>query len=445
MAERHGGTAGDVLTRAISRRGVARLIGAAATGTVAGLSAASAAAQGAPLGTPVPAGDGTSTEAVTFALSDGTTTHGQFDHPAGAAPFPAVLLLQGSGPTDRHETLIGADGVARRPFDQIAAALTDRGLAVFRYDKRGVCPPSRVCDPTAYATQSKPVLSEDAALAYARMTANPLIDAKRTAVLGHSEGAWLAPALPARFPSIRALVLIGTGLGPMHVLSFSQVTLPLLGAAPYDANGDGALAASEIPFADPAAMARFQQRIRPQGQLFLLRYDEGLRPVGLNPVLETNGDGTLGLLTEVRPVYEAFLAGIAHPLAVAEQYADPSILPLARQSFAEAEAFDAGIYASYQTEPMDQQLRTLLGVPSRPHLLIVNGEHDDQTPASSATLLVELLIRAGYEPEPTLRIYPGLGHVLGPQADIFAPVSAEMQPGPVADIGDWLAAALAAG
>ena len=42
----------------------------------------------------------------------------------------------------------------RRPFDLIANNLTSRGLAVFRYDKRGVCPLSQLCDPAAYAAQS---------------------------------------------------------------------------------------------------------------------------------------------------------------------------------------------------------------------------------------------------------------------------------------------------
>ncbi len=400
-------------------------------------------AQGTPVATPI-ATEGVpgSVEVVEFALSGGVTTHGQFDYPAnGAPPYPAVLLIQGSGPIDRHETFVDPDGTVRRPFDLIAEALTSRGLAVFRYDKRGVCPPSQVCDPAAYATQSKPVLTEDAALAYARMIANPLIDARRTAVLGHSEGTWLAPALPDRFPDIQALVLISTGLGVMHALSFSQVTLPLLGVAPYDTDDDGALALDEVPLADPVAMARFQERIRVQGQLLLLSYEgsgQDLRPVGLNPKLDVNGDGRIDFLTELRPVYEAFFASIASPLAVIEQYADPAILPLAQAAF--SEGFEAGMYASYQAEPLDQNLRTLLGLPYKPRVLIVNGEHDDQTPASSAQLLGEGLAEAGFTV--TTRIYPGLSHVLSPQADIFAPYGADMQAEPIAATGDWLVDAL---
>jgi pimeloyl-ACP methyl ester carboxylesterase len=353
-----------------------------------------------------------------------------------------VLLVQGSGPTDRYETIVDPDGMAHRPFDLIAQDLTSRGMAVFRYDKRGVCPPSRVCDADVYAAQSKPVLTEDAALAYARMIANPAIEAARTAVLGHSEGTWLAPALPARFPDIRALVLIGTGLGPMHVLSFSQVTLPLLGAALYDADNDGALAPNEFPLADPSTLTRFLQRIRVQGQLLLLAYEGdaiGQRPVGLNRKLDGNGDGKIGLLTELRPAYEAFFAGIAAPLEVIQAYADPAVLPFAQAAF--AEGFEAGMYASYQAEPLDANLRALLALPRWPRLLIVNGEHDDQTPVSSARLLADRLAAAGFPVD--IEIYPGLSHVLSPQADIFAPYGADMQPGPIADIGAWLVDALA--
>jgi pimeloyl-ACP methyl ester carboxylesterase len=383
-------------------------------------------------------------EEVTFALSGGVTTHGQFDYPSqGEPPYPAVLLLQGSGPTDRHEALHQPDGTIQRPFDLITEELTGRGLAVFRFDKRGVCPPSQPCDPVAYGEQTKPVLTEDAALAYARMLANPLIDPERTAVLGHSEGTWLAPDLVTRFPEIRALVLISTGLGPMHTLSFTQVDLPLLGAAAFDANHDGALTEDELP-TDPAALPGFLARIRVQGQMFLLRYEGSgadLRPVGLNLRLDANGDGKLDLLTEVRPVYETFFANLPTPLAVLEPYADPSVLPAVAPLVEQLETFEGALYASYWAEPMDVSLRALLAGPEDIQILIVNGEHDDQTPVFSARLLGDRLAVEGFAV--TTRIYPGLSHVLSPQVDIFAPYDADMQAEPVAEIGAWLAEALA--
>lgn len=422
---------------ATRRRFLQTMAGAAA---VAAASPLGVRAQGTPPPAATPAAPGE--EEVTFNLSGGVTTRGVFAYPTnGTPPFPAVLLLQGSGPTDRDETLFEPDGTMQQPFVKIAEALAQHGIASFRFDKRGVSPPSTIADAEAYAQQTRPVLTEDAGLAYEEMVANSRIDADRTAVLGHSEGTWLAPYLPAMHPQVRALVLVATGLGPMHALTFSQVTLPLLGLVPYDTDDDGAIAPEELAFTDPAAAAEFQARIRVQGQLLLLRYEgtgQDLRPVGLNMTLDTNGDGKLDLLTEVRPAYEAFLAGIAHPLAVVEQYADPSVLDTARAALAAAEAQDAALYASYQAEPMDQSLRTLLALPDRPAILIVNGEHDDQTPASSATLLGERLEAAGYTPAPTVTIYPGLSHVLSPQESLFAPYGADMQPEPIADIAVWL-------
>jgi dienelactone hydrolase len=430
----------------LSRRDALRRFAAAATaGPLLARGGLKVRAQGTPAATP--RGDarpGTVIEEVTFDLSGGVTTHGQFDYPSrGEPPFPAVLMLQGSGPVDRHETFVLPDGTSQRPFDLIAGELTNRGLAVFRFDKRGVCPPSQPCDPVAYGEQTKPVLTADALLAYARMIANPLIDADRTAVLGHSEGTWLAPALPVEFPNIRALVLIGTGLGPMHVLSFTQVALPLLGLASFDTNGDGAIAEDELPTA-PADVARFQARMRVQGQIFLLRYEGSgaeLRPAGLNLRLDSNGDGKLDLLTEVRPVYEAFFANLQTPLAVLEPFADPAVLPVVAPLVEQLEAFEGDLYASYWAEPMDVNRRTLLAGLGGQQILIVNGEHDDQTPAASARLLGESLRAAGFPV--TISIYPGLSHVLSPQADIFAPYDAGMQPEPIDDIGWWLEEALA--
>jgi len=185
----------------------------------------------------------------------------------------------------------------------------------------------------------------------------------------------------------------------------------------------------------------YQERIRVQGQLLLLHYEGSgvdLRPVGLNPKLDLNRDGKIDFLTELRPVYEAFFASIASPLSVIARYADPAVLPRVQAAF--AERFEAGMYASYQAEPLDQNLRTLLGLPSKPQVLTVNGEHDDQTPASSAQLLADALAAAGLST--TIRIYPGLSHVLSPQADIFAPYGADMQAEPIAEVGDWLVEAL---
>lgn len=386
--------------------------------------------------------DGSSTAAsdeVRFQLSDGTCTTGQFDYPpAGQPPFPAVLLLQGSGVTDRDETVFEEDGSVDRPFAQISAELTERGMAVFRFDKRGVCRPARLCDPEALSAQTLDSLGRDATAAYERMLGNRWVDPERTAVLGHSEGTWLAPVVAQSHPEVRALVLIGTGLGPMHVLQSTQVTLPLLGASVYDANGDGALTFDELTSGTSSQADRLLERLRAVGRLFLFRYAgtaPALQPVALNARLDLNGDGALDLVTEVRLAYEAFLASFDDPLSAVERYADPGVVPVAAALLASEEQ-SRRLHESYLGLPIDSNLRAILRATGNPRVLIANGEYDDQTPAASAQLLQDALSAVDYPA--TLKIFPGLSHGLSPQADIFASYGFRIEPGPLADIGAFL-------
>jgi acetyl esterase/lipase len=391
------------------------------------------------LGAALVRGPSVASEEVGFQLSDGSCTTGQFDYPlAGQPPFPAVLLLAGSGATDRDETVMAEDGSVDRPFVQISEELTQRGLAVFRFDKRGVCRPGRLCDADALAGQTLDSLSGDATAAYERMLDNPWIAPERTAVLGHSEGTWLAPFVAQSHPEVRALVLMGTGLGPMHVLQATQVTLPLLGASAYDANGDGALTFGELTANTGPQANRLLERLRPVGRLFLFRYggtSPALQPVALNARLDLNADGALDLVKEIRLAYEAFLAKIDEPLSAVESYADPGVVPIAAALLA-SETSSRRLHAAYLGLPMDSNLRALLGATGRPRVFIANGENDDQTPASSAQLLHDALSAADYPA--ILKIYPGLSHGLSPQSDIFASYGFRIEPVPLADIGAFL-------
>jgi fermentation-respiration switch protein FrsA (DUF1100 family) len=188
------------------------------------------------------------------------------------------------------------------------------------------------------------------------------------------------------------------------------------------------------------------QDIRIVGQIFLLRYagkGTAMHPVGLNLKLDTNHDGKLEFASEVRPVYEAFFRHLAHPLSVVRQYAHPTVLPLAVPFLTQSETLDGRWYDSFMSEPADQTLRVLRGLPHRPRVLIVNGANDDQTPASSAELLAQGLARTHYAV--TVHIYPGLSHALSPQATIFAPYGYTLQPQPLHDIGAWLVNTLGLG
>jgi pimeloyl-ACP methyl ester carboxylesterase len=109
--------------------------------------------------------------------------------PAGKGPFPAVVLVSGSGPEDRNETMLG-----HQPFLVLADYLTRRGFAVLRYDDRGV---GQSKGTFKDATTADFTTDAQAALAYLRT--RPEIRPRQVALMGHSEGGligWLAAAQP---------------------------------------------------------------------------------------------------------------------------------------------------------------------------------------------------------------------------------------------------------
>ena len=119
--------------------------------------------------------------------------------PKGRGPFPAVVLVHGSGPNDRDET-IGPN----RPFLDIARGLAAQGIAVLRYDKR------TKAWPQDYAEGRISIDSEttdDALLAVQALRATPGVDPRRVFVLGHSQGGMMAPRIGLRDPRIAGLIL----------------------------------------------------------------------------------------------------------------------------------------------------------------------------------------------------------------------------------------------
>jgi dienelactone hydrolase len=117
---------------------------------------------------------------------------GTLSMPEGDGPFPAVVLLAGSGPQDRDET-IGPNA----PLRDLAHGLASAGIAVLRYDKRTlVHGPAMAADPETITVREETV--DDAVAAVDRLRATPGIDPDRVFVVGHSLGGFLAPRVAAR-------------------------------------------------------------------------------------------------------------------------------------------------------------------------------------------------------------------------------------------------------
>jgi pimeloyl-ACP methyl ester carboxylesterase len=166
----------------------------------------------------------------------GVTLAGTLHLPVGIgrAPYPLAIVLQGHGPNGRG----GYTDIIRR--------LTAHGIAALEYDKRGVG------QSTGTYEEDVEKLTADARAAVAAMRRNPAIDGRRIALIGHSQGGVIAPAVAAADPAIAAVVTlagsVGDGLSYLRQAMLSQM------------RAAGRPQAVAEPAAD-AAMALLQARV----------------------------------------------------------------------------------------------------------------------------------------------------------------------------------------
>jgi dienelactone hydrolase len=155
-----------------------------------------------------------SSREVSFASADGIRLAGTLTVPdRGTSPFPAVVLVHGSGALDRDET-IGPNAI----FEQLSRALSNAGYAVLRYDKRGVAKSGG--NPLG-ATREKLLADVHAAFRFAQ--SRPQIDPHRVVLLGHSEGGELVPTAALQEPAVAGLILLAPPALPGGRIIMQQV------------------------------------------------------------------------------------------------------------------------------------------------------------------------------------------------------------------------------
>jgi pimeloyl-ACP methyl ester carboxylesterase len=143
----------------------------------------------------------------------GVKLAGTLTLPHGAGRFPAAILITGSGPEDRDETIFG-----HKPFWVIADYLSRRGIAVLRVDDRGVGGSSGDAMKATIEDQAGDVL---AGVAY--LKSRPDIDARHIGVIGHSEGGIIASVAASRSASVSFVVMLaGTGVPGIQVLRLQE-------------------------------------------------------------------------------------------------------------------------------------------------------------------------------------------------------------------------------
>jgi dienelactone hydrolase len=148
--------------------------------------------------------------------------------PKGNGPFPIVVLVHGSGPNDRNETVGGT-----RVFLDLAEGLADRGIASLRYEKRTKVHPGEFNG--AYTIDDE--TTDDAVAAVAFVKTQPGIDPKRIYLIGHSQGAMMAPRIAQHAAGLAGIVLMAAPARHLEDLVYDQFT--------YLAKADGKIDATE--------------------------------------------------------------------------------------------------------------------------------------------------------------------------------------------------------
>lgn len=241
--------------------------------------------------------------------AEGVRLAGTLTLPAGSGPFAVVVMITGSGPQDRDETIFG-----HKPFAVMADALTRRGIAVLRFDDRGV---GRSTGDYPGSTAADAATDVAAAIAY--LKTRPEIDRARIGLLGHSEGGIIAPLVASGDPSVAFLVLLAApGVrGDRLLLAQESLIEASMGMAPelsaqrrasmrraMDAamaapNGEAASAAIRAISGDLAGYSAQERELLARqmgdpGLLYLLRYDPAPALAQVRcPVLAVNGSKDL--------------------------------------------------------------------------------------------------------------------------------------------------------
>ena len=147
--------------------------------------------------------------------ANGFSLAGTLSKPAGTqGPLPAVILVSGSGPTDRDETVAGIP-----IFGQLAHTLAEAGFAVLRYDKRGVGQSGGRPESATLGDYA-----DDVRAAVRMMADRKDIDRKRIALVGHSEGGSLALITASKEKRVAAVALLATVGTTGADLNLYQVT-----------------------------------------------------------------------------------------------------------------------------------------------------------------------------------------------------------------------------
>ncbi len=153
-------------------------------------------------------------------MSDGSVIQiaGTLSLPSGTGPFPCLILITGSGPQDRDETILG-----HKPFAIIADTLAKLGWATFRYDERGVAASTGY-----FSTATSADFASDVAVIFSYLQKHSKLNPKKIGLLGHSEGSMVASIVAAVNHEVWAVLsLAGPGVRGLDLLQRQSMDIQM--------------------------------------------------------------------------------------------------------------------------------------------------------------------------------------------------------------------------
>lgn len=144
--------------------------------------------------------------------TDKITLAGTLTYPKTKGKFPVVILITGSGPQDRNEELF-----EHKPFAVIADDLTKKGIAVLRFDDRGIGKSTG-----SFANSTTKDFANDVLAAVAFVKTRSNINPKKIGLIGHSEGGMIAPMVAAQSKDVNFIVLMAGPGAPIDELMVEQ-------------------------------------------------------------------------------------------------------------------------------------------------------------------------------------------------------------------------------
>lgn len=159
-------------------------------------------------------------------FGNGILTNAQLTFPAvGKGPFPGVLLIHGSGPTDMNGTL----SLTSKPLGEISDYLSERGFAVLKYDKRGIGQYGEIIDQSVWKNITVFDLIGDAKKALSVLIQQPEVDPNKISIIGHSEGAIIATRIAIDNPTMvqNIILMSSSAQNLIDILKFQMIENPL--------------------------------------------------------------------------------------------------------------------------------------------------------------------------------------------------------------------------